>query len=295
MGDMQNLLVTGSSGFVGKELLKSLSTKYNIRPISLRSVSVEDVDFNDIDCVLHLAGMAHQMQKIDPQIYFDVNRDLTLKLASKAKSSGVRGFVFISSVKVYGDANSNEVQNELSACSPNDPYGQSKFEAELGLGKLDDPTFSVAIIRAPLVYGSGVKGNLSRIMKLVKMLPVLPLGGVGNERSMVYVGNLIALIDKVIDTNSNGVFIAGDQKPHSTSRLVELIANNLGKKVINFKLPSFLVNAARLIAPGLVSRLFDSYIIDNKNTNALLSFKPPYTFEQGIMEMVIDFKKDMKK
>ena len=288
------LILTGSSGFVGKQFMSAMNDQYQIKPVSLITTKIDDIDFNKIDTIVHLAGMAHQMQEIDEKIYFEVNRDLTIALARKAKKNGVKHFIFISTVKVYGDNNTMTSLNENSSCSPSDPYGQSKFEAEEGLKQLETGTFKVAIIRPPLVYGKYVKGNLQRIMGLVEKLPVLPFDGINNARSMVYVGNLIKLIEVIMIKTASGVFIAGDREPHSTTKLVSLINENLASNKILVQLPDFVVQLIRKVKPQLANRLFDSYIVDNSLTNTMLNYTPPFSFEQGITEMVQDFKSSKK-
>lgn len=282
---MINILVTGASGFVGKELLPILKTKYQTTTVSLRNQKIEDVDLSNVQSIVHLAGKAHEMDVIDSKIYFEVNTDLTLALAEKAKLQGVQQFIFISTVKVYGDQNTLEVLNESSICYPDDPYGQSKLEAEVGLKDMESSTFKIAIIRPPLIYGKGVKGNLSRLMGLIQKVPVLPFAGINNQRSMVYVGNLIALIVHIIENQSRGIFIAGDQKNHSTTELVTLLTQHLNTNTSLIKLPSFVLSLLRILKPALVQRLFDSYTIDNSKTNEKLGFEPPFFLETGLKEM----------
>jgi len=292
---LMKLLITGSSGFIGKHLVSAFQEKYKLKIVYLQKKKVEALDLNGIQVIIHLAGKAHQMRKIDPKIYFEINRDLTIKLAKKAKAEGVQQFVFISTVKVYGDIGKNkDILDEYSTCNPIDPYGQSKLGAERELIKLETANFKIVIIRPPLVYGAGVKGNLERLIPLVKKISILPFGGINNKRSMVYVGNLIALINHIIQNRSRGIFIAGDQEPHSTTELVKLIKKHLKSRTILIKLPLLAISLLRVLKPALVNRLFDSYVIDNSITNKKLGFKPPFSFELGIKEMVEAFVKNKK-
>lgn len=288
----KSILLTGASGFVGKHYLQHFGDKQNIITVSLRRTAVEDIDFGGVDAVVHLAGKAHQTKKIPSEIYFDINRDLTLRLAQKAKSEGVNQFVFISTVKVYGDYQDQDIKiNEKSPCSPSDPYGKSKLEAEEALKEMESEGFLVTIIRPPLVYGKGVKGNLDRLIRLVEKLPILPFDCIDNQRSMVNVLNLLELINFTIQNQTSGVFIAGDKKPHSTTELVKLINKYLKSDKILICLPRYIVAIVSLIKPALINRLFSSYIIDNTITNQKLGFQPPYTFEEGIKAMVEGYKK----
>lgn len=280
-----NCLVTGSTGFLGKHLIPVLQEQVNVTTVSLRKTEVSEIGLEQIDAIIHLAGLAHQMQKVDSQRYFEVNKHLTLELAEEAKKKGVAHFVFISTVKVFGD-HAQSLYNENSECFPTDPYGQSKLEAERGLALLEDENFTVSIIRPPLIYGSGVKGNLQRIIGLCQKLPILPFGKIENKRSMVYVGNLIALIIEIINQKKSGVFIAGDKKLNSTSDLVNMIIRKLDLEKSNISIPVIVRLLLKLIKPAIYHRLFSDFIVDNTITNNDLGFDPPYSFEEGIGDMV---------
>lgn len=286
----KNILLTGASGFIGKHYIKCCKDRQSIKPVSLRTNSPENISYDNIDAVVHLAGKAHQMKEIDSKIYFDINRDLTLNIAQKAKEAGVKQFIFISTVKVYGE-NKGERLNENSLCQPSDPYGQSKLEAEIGLRKLETPDFIITIIRPPLVYGSGVKGNLQSLITLVKKIPILPFANIKNQRSMVNVYNLIELINFTLQKHSSGTFIAGDKKAHSTTELVELINKYLNTNRSFIAIPKPIIVILKKFKPTLMHRLFGSYIIDNTTTNQKLGFNPPFSFDEGVKAMVEGFKK----
>jgi nucleoside-diphosphate-sugar epimerase len=288
------ILLTGASGFIGQRYIE-YSADYNIISISLRKTLVKDIDFSNIGTILHMAGKAHQMQKIDDQIYFDVNYTLTKKLANAAKKAGVKHFVFISTIKVYGE-NPTTLYTEETACVPkNDPYGESKLKAEKYLQSIEDDTFKVAIVRPPLVYGPGVKGNLIRFLKLGEKGYPLPFANINNRRTMVYLNNLIELINKIIDIKASGIFLAGDREPISTTKLISEIRNNLGKKTRLFKMPTVLKKMLQAIKPGMTIRLFGSLEMDTSLTNKNLNFTPPYTIEDGIKDMVDWYKNSKNK
>src|SRR5690606_17972327 len=146
-------------------------------------------------------------------------------LAQRAREAGVRQFIYLSSTKVMGEEGGYFDETTLPA--PVDDYGKSKHEAEIALLALDSSTFAVSIIRPPLIYGPRVKGNVLRIMKLLtKSLP-LPLGGIHNARSMVFILNLLALIERIIERRASGVFIAGDRTAISTTQMVRGLAQGL--------------------------------------------------------------------
>lgn len=281
-----NLIITGSSGFVGTNFIRS-SENLNIVEVDLLKTSPDNVDFSQGESVLHLAALVHQMKGAPLDQYQKINRDLAFQVAKRSKMQGVKQFILMSTVKVYGEQTSNaKAWCENSVCNPEDPYGQSKLEAEQMIRELEDDDFKVAIIRSPLIYGQGVKANMLNLIKLVDKIPVLPLGGINNSRSMVYIGNLIALINQILKIRASGIFLAGDPDPISTTVLVRLIAQGLEKKPFIFTMPKFIIKMIKLIKPDFTDRLFGSLLIDNSITNQNLNFVPPYSSQKGILEMV---------
>lgn len=288
---MNKILITGSSGFVGTNFIKN-SKEFDIVEVDLLIQKIEEIDFTKTNSVLHLAALAHQMSGAPEEEYFRINRDLAYEVAKKGKAEGVKHFVFMSTAKVFGESTTNKpAWNENSKCNPLDPYGKSKYEAEKLLLSLQDDSFKVAVVRSPLVYGIGVKANMFNLVKLVNRFPLLPLGGINNRRSMVYVGNLVALIKHIIQTQASGIFIAGDKNPLSTSQLAQIIAKTSNKRVILLKIPGFMLGLAKKIKPSIVEKLFGSLELDNNPTNEKLKFTPPFSTEYGIDEMVKWYKK----
>jgi nucleoside-diphosphate-sugar epimerase len=283
---MRRILITGASGFIGHRFLIYNKSRFHLQAVSLQQLSVSEIDFNAIDTIVHLAGMAHQMQKIEDQLYFDVNYELTKRLALRAKEKGVPHFIFISTIKVFGE-HQEQVLNENSPCVPiNDPYGQSKLEAEKFLQEIEDDNFVVSIVRPPLVYGPGVKGNLLRLLKLVDTPFPLPFAGINNRRSMVSLDNLIALINTIIEQRKSGIFLAGDERPISTTYLITEMRKSMDKNPNLFILPSFIRKMLYKSRPELALRLFGSLEMDTKPSFDKLQFTPPYSTAQGICEMV---------
>lgn len=276
------IVVTGAGGFVGQHLLTQVDTDIELIPLSLQSEDWMSFNFATIDSVIHLAGKAHQMTPIDDDIYFQINTALTKQVFQKAKESGVPHFIYISSTKVYGDGN-YDFLDEKSECNPTDAYGKSKLATEQYL--LSQP-FNVAIVRPPLVYGKGVKGNMEKLVTLCNEKSWLPFGGINNKRAMVYVGNLNALILQIAKTKATGIFIAGDQRPVSTTELVAAIAASLNKKIKLISIPQFVRTFIKLVKPALYVRLFGSFNVSNSNTNKQLNFTPPFCFEHGITKMI---------
>jgi nucleoside-diphosphate-sugar epimerase len=284
------LLVTGATGFVGQRYTAISEKIHGLRCVSLQKIDVKEIDLIGIDTVLHLAGMAHQMQKIDDQIYFDVNYTLTKKLADAAKKEGVKHFIFISTIKAFGE-HQKGVLNEKSPCLPqNDPYGESKLKAEQYLQSIEDDNFIVSIIRPPLIYGPGVKGNLIRFLELGNKPYPLPFKNLKNRRTMVFLDNFIELINRIVDTKQSGIFLAGDAQPISTEKLISEIRLNLGKNPNLFQTPDFMKKMLGVVKPEFSLRLFGSLEMDTSDSFKRLNFTPPYSIEQGIKSMVDWYK-----
>lgn len=198
---------------------------------------------------------------------------------------------FLSTVKVYGKfVPKFRLCNENSKCIPDDTYGKSKYEAELGIKKMENVNFTVSIIRTPLVYGEGVKANMLRILKLVEAFPILPFGKVNNKRNITYVENLAGYIDKIIEKRTSGIFIAMDENAISTTELVNYLSKFLEKKVTLFKLPQIFIKFGTFFIPGVFDRLYGSLEFDNKKTKKELNFEPLFSTEEGIKKMVMSYK-----
>ena len=294
MPSKKTILITGASGFVGQRFLEYNAEKYKIKTVSLRSTSPEDVDFSDVESVVHLAGMAHQMQKIDPQIYFDVNTELTRRLVNAAIIAGVPHFVFVSTIKVFGEHQDSLLKLDSPCVPVNDPYGESKLEAEQYLKTIDKNKISIATLRPPLIYGPRVKGNLIRFLKLGDLPFPLPFAGIENRRTMVFLDNFIELINKVVDNKATGTFLAGDQRPISTTELIREIRLGLGKNPNLFRMPGFMQSILKSLKPELFIRLFGSLEMETSTSNKSINFTPPYSIQDGIRSMVDWYKNDVK-
>jgi UDP-glucose 4-epimerase len=289
---MNRILITGAGSFVGRNFIDNSGNK-NVDEISLFDKKPEDIDFINYDIVIHLVAIVHQSRRIKDDRYFKINRDLCLEVAEHASRGGVKQFIFLSTVKVYGEFIPNSGPwNEDSVCLPEDSYGKSKYEAELALRKMESPDFIVSIIRTPLVYGVGVKANMLSILRLVDRFPVLPLAKVNNKRSFTSAENLVAFIDRIIERRASGIFIAMDEKPLSTTDLVYLISRYLNKRVFLFRMPEFIVEAGKSLIPKIFDRLYGSFEMDNSKTLRELDFKAPLSTEEGIENMVIAYKQN---
>jgi nucleoside-diphosphate-sugar epimerase len=278
------ILITGSSGFVGSYFINKYKEKYEIKTFSFLKDNINNLDCTDIDVVFHLSALVHQMGGASTSEYERININQTLDLAQKAKESGVKHFIFMSTVKVYGEETNNKY-SENTICNPEDEYGKSKLKAEIELKNLETNSFKVSIIRTPIVYGYGVKANIKSLINLVNRISILPFGKIKNKRSMVYIGNLCYLVDEVITQQKAGIFLASDDEPLSTSKLIELIAKNLDKKLYLLKIP-FFESLLKLLKPSFHKRLYVSLEIDNSLTKENLNLKNPYSVEDGIRLMI---------
>lgn len=287
---MNRVLITGANSFVGRNFIKY--SKYEtIDEVSLINQKPGEIDFSKYDIVLHLVAIVHQSKKISEKEYFRVNRDLAIQVAKGAKKAGVKQFVFLSTVKVYGKYIPGAgAWNEDSTCDPEDAYGKSKYAAELALKELEDSNFTVSIVRTPLVYGENVKANMRSIIKLVEKFPILPLAEVDNKRSFTSVENLVAFIDRIIEKRASGVFIAKDEKGLSTTELVKLISQYLERKLILFSIPRFIIRICTFVYPKIFDRLYGSFEMENKKTLEKLDFLPPLTVEEGIKKMILSYR-----
>ena len=274
------LLLTGSSGFIGSYFRSHYSDRYDIETFSFFKDDLESLDLTQIDVVVHLSALVHQMDGASKEEYERVNVVQTLELAKKAKTNAKSHFIFMSTVKVYGEE-TNTAYTEKSNCNPQDDYGKSKLKAELELQKLEDDNFKVSIIRTPIVYGYGVKANIKNLISLVNKVSIMPFGGIENRRSMIYVGNLCHLIDTLIQKQKSGIFLACDDKPISTTRLIQLIVKELDRNIYLIKIP-FFGTLLKLLKPAIYKRLYESLEVDNNFTKEVLALKNLYTTEEGI-------------
>ena len=278
------LLVTGSSGFIGSYFIDKYKNKYDIQTFSFLNNDIKSLDCSNIEIVFHLSALVHKMDGAKYEEYVKVNVKQTIELAKKAKESGVRQFVFMSTVKVYGEE-TRIAYNEDSKCEPEDDYGITKLMAEKKLKELEDDTFKISIIRTPIVYGYGVKANIQNLVKLINTISVLPFSNIENRRSMVYIGNLCHLVDEVISKEQNGIFLASDDNNLSTTKLIKLIANSIDKKIYLIPFPFFKI-LLKIFKLDFYKRLYGNLEIDNTITRKKLNFKNPYSIEEGIEFMI---------
>ena len=314
------ILVTGATGFVGRHLIAHLLSQHpgiHLRLAVRKSnsnhleallqkypqVQVEvvgdinpqtdwSVALNGVDAVVHLAARVHVMQDraSDPlQEYRQANTASSVHLAQAAAKAGVKRFIYLSSIKVNGESTEpGKPFSEDSVPAPIDPYGVSKWEAELGIEKVCSQIgMEYVVIRPPLIYGPGVKANFKKLMQLVaKGLP-LPFGAIHNHRSMLALDNLVSFIQKVLThpEAANQRFLLSDGQDLSTTQLLQLLAKGLRRQAWLVPIPSWMLKiAAGMVGQSAASeRLLGSLQIDSSKARQLLKWNPPLSVEEGIV------------
>jgi len=309
------VLVTGATGFVGRALVPMLTqaghdvtitVRYGPSADHLKNVRIKNIGeigpdtdwqeaLSNIDAVLHLAGRAHVMNESgsDPlAAYRRINRDGTKRLAEASADAGVKRLVFLSSIKVNGERTSDRPYSESDAPQPEDAYGQSKWEGEQALR--ETPGLETVVVRTPLVYGPHVKGNFRSLLNICTKAVPLPLGGLQNRRSLIYVGNLADTLIRCVEhpEAAGGLYLVRDGDDVSTTALINSTAGALGKRARLFPVPALLLRAGGALAgkTGMVSRLIESLEVDDSAIRRDLDWTPPFTMVQGLNETAIWYK-----
>lgn len=237
---MKNILITGAGSYIGTSFEEYISKfdGYFVDTVDMIGDKWKEKDFSSYDVVFHVAGIAHQKEtKENAHLYYEVNRDLVIDTAKKAKADGVKQFVFLSSMSVYG-INTGIITKE-TAPTPKSHYGKSKLEAEQAISALQDESFRVCILRPPMVYGKDCKGNFQTVIKIVKKSPVFP--NVKNQRSMIYIDNLSSFVKMCIDKNANGLYFPQNREYVQTTDIAKTVASSINKKVFFSRLLGFAV------------------------------------------------------
>lgn len=239
----KKILIVGEGSYIGETLKRYLtgySQLYCVKTLDAIGLDPLPEQFDGYDVVVVVAGIAHIKEtKDNKNLYYKVNRDLVIAIAKAAKKAGVPHFILLSSMSVYGIE-----QGKITKTAEEKPvnaYGNSKLQADLALEYLQTPSFKVAILRPPMVYGKGCKGNYQTLRKIACTVPVFP--AVKNERSMIYVGNLCEFIRICIDQEKEGIFFPQNSEYVNTAEFIRLIALNHGKKVALIPVPSVLFKA----------------------------------------------------
>lgn len=262
----RNILITGANSYIGTSFRRWVMqynaspqpAKYSVDTVDMKDVAWKEKDFSVYDVIFHVAAIAHIKEtKKNAPLYFKINRDLAVETAQKAKAEGVKHFIFLSSMSVYGIESG--VISKNTPTNPQSSYGISKLQAEEKIKSLEDDEFKIAIIRPPLVYGKNCKGNYPRLAKLALKLPIFP--AVDNQRSMIYIDNLTEFVRLVIENYNSGVFFPQNQEYVCTSEMVKLIAGIHGKRVRLTKIFNPLLNLLRRVSSE-INKVFGNLVYD---------------------------------
>lgn len=269
---MKKILITGANSYIGisfeNYIKENYCSDYTVDTVDMIDGTWREKDFSSYDCVYHVAGIAHsdngKISAEKEKLYRSVNTDLTVETAKKAKADGVKQFIFMSSAIVYGDSAPMGKQKMITKDTPVNPancYGDSKVQAENGIRSLNDDNFKVVILRPPMIYGKGSKGNYPTLSRLAQKLPVFPK--VSNCRSMLYIDNLCEFVRLMIKNEEQGIFCPQNAEYSNTSELVHVIAEAHGKRIHLTKVMNWALPVARL-GTGLVDKAFGNLAYDTE-------------------------------
>ena len=298
-----NVFIIGSDSFIAHHFIQAYNQHYSIHSVSLVTTgfereqvlpdffSISDASFIKADIVLNFAAIVHRTDIKDETFYNEVNHKLTILNALKAKKSGVKLFVQMSTVAVYGDASHITCNTPVN---PRNSYGRSKLLADEELLSMQDDHFKVAVVRPPMVYGGGrAPGNMLRLIRLAdKGLP-LPFKGINNKRDFINVHNLVQYLAIIAQKQLNGIHLISDHEPVSTEYLLHMISKHLGKKIPLFSIPAIGLKLLKKIRPNEYNKLFGTLSIETAFPNEDMIKR--FTVEGGIREMVESYIKTIKQ
>ncbi len=267
---MKKILITGANSYIGVSfedyLNKNYPDMYCVDTVDMIDGAWREKSFSEYDAIFHVAGLAHadvgHVSEETKAFYYKINTDLTVETAKKAKADGASQFVFMSSAIVYGESapigKSKLITNDTEP-APANFYGDSKLQAENGIIPLGDDSFNVVVLRPPMIYGKGSRGNYPTLSKFARKLPIFPY--VKNQRSMLYVENLCEFVRLVIENGERGIFHPQNAEYSNTSELVKMIAKVRGKKIWTPRGFGWLLKIMSH-ASGLVNKAFGSMSYD---------------------------------
>ena len=260
------ILITGKDSYIGTSFEKwaaQHSPEWKIDTVDTKGEEWKKMSFAKYNTIFHVAGIAHVSSnpKLE-ELYYKVNRDLTIDIAEKAKAEGVKQFVFMSSIIVYG--NSEKVITKHTVPKPENFYGNSKLEADEAIQQLQCDNFNVVSIRPPMIYGRGSKGNYPKLAKMAQKIPVFP--DIKNKRSMLHIDNLCECIRLVIENNEKGFFYPQNKEYVNTTHLVKGIAKVHNKKMISTKIFNPIIRITSKYIP-LLNKIFGDLIYEESMSN----------------------------
>lgn len=288
---MKKILITGANSYIGTSfenyINEHYAEKYSVDTVDMIDGYWREKSFSKYDVIYHVAGIAHsdtgKVSEERKRFYYQINTDLTVETAKKAKTDGVKQFIFMSSAIVYGDSapiGQKKVITKDTPLSPANFYGDSKVQAENGIVSLSDNSFKVVILRPPMIYGKGSKGNYPQLSKFAQRLSFFP--DVKNERSMLYIGNLVEFVRLMIENDESGVFFPQNSQYTSTSEMVKAIAAAHGKKTHLVKGFAWLLKIISHVT-GLVNKAFGNLTYDMSLSEYKDNYRL-YSLEESIIQ-----------
>lgn len=256
---MKKILITGANSYIGQsfeQYMLQYKDAYQVDTLDMIGDGWREAELSGYDVIFHVAGIVHQKETDENRdLYYKVNRDLVEELAQKAKTAGVSQFVFMSTMSVYGMESGVITPDTKPA--PVNLYGKSKLEAEALLDAMQDESFTVTVLRPPMVYGKGCPGNFQMLLTLVKKSPVFP--AVKNCRSMIFIDNLCAFVHLVIEKKCSGVFFPQNRECANTTEIARIMAKVLQRKVFFSRLAGL---GVKLLIPvfGKAKKAFSTLI-----------------------------------
>ena len=288
---MKKILITGATSYIctsfEKYIKENFSSEYTVDTIDMIDGSWREKSFKGYDVIYHVAGIAHsdsgKISAEKEKLYRSVNTDLTIETAKKAKEDGVKQFIFMSSAIVYGNSGKIGKKKIITKDTPTNPancYGDSKVQAELGILPLKEKGFKVCILRPPMIYGKGSKGNFPQLEKFARKLKIFPY--VKNERSMLYIGNLVEFVRLMIENEEEGIFWPQNGEYSNTSELVKMIAAAKGKKVHLLKGFGWLLKILSIFT-GLINKAFGNLSYEQSLSEYKENYRK-FSLEESIKE-----------
>lgn len=280
---MKRVLITGKGSYIGThfrdELLK-YPNDYQVTEIDMVDGSWREHDFGQYDTVYHVAGLAHSTpDESQRALYYKVNTDLAYEVALKSKEDGVKQFIFMSSLIVYGSGTigKDRIINKDTELTPDDFYGDSKKQAEIKIRPLESEDFKIVFVRPPMIYGPGCKGNYPMLSKFAKITPIFPT--LKNQRSMLYLGNLVEFIKLMIDNDERGTFVPQNKEYIGTVQLTKEIAKLHNRKIIYLGIFNPFIKL--LNKHPLVNKAFGNQMIDKELSEYKQDYNK-YSFEESV-------------
>jgi nucleoside-diphosphate-sugar epimerase len=292
---MSSIFITGSTGFVGRNLISRFNTKYSI----FKYIKNSPISINQ-DVVLHFAGKAHDLNNVsDPREYYEVNTDLTKKIFDVFLESNASTFITLSSVKAVADVVYDEL-TEITEPNPKTHYGKSKLLAEQYILSKPIPDGKrVFILRPCMIHGPGNKGNLNSLYKVVTKLKVWPLGAFENKRSYCGVNNLLFVINELINNKevSSGIYNVSDNNSLSSNQIIEMISSLEGKGILILKIPQKIIRVMSKVGTFLnlgfnersLSKVTGNYIVSNEKLRIALKKELPFNAKENMIITLTSF------